>query len=289
MTLVANALRAVAEAARRATAPAYAVPEHVPTPAATEERGPFLIPDLYWRDLDGRPDWDALLGATWGPDVEGQRHRYAGAILKATQGTAYRGAEWFELGWRKLGSCTRYREGDFVRGAYHYLNFWQDGTRQAEYYLRTIDRAGGWGSYDVLPIVDIEFGADDSANRKTPRAEVERNALAFVNKVKKERGACILYGGSALGELRIRDRLGCRWLWPAAYTARMSAREAMSIGWRIEDVVMWQFTDGKTCKAITTRGTVLPRTVPGFGAVDCSVFLAGSTWPEVLSALCDPT
>jgi GH25 family lysozyme M1 (1,4-beta-N-acetylmuramidase) len=296
VNLIAQALRAVNEAAYRAFAPKHVVEEgRVPAapgmPARVTVEGPFLVADLYWKDLAGRPSWNAFLNAKWGPDADGHRHLYAGALLKATEGTRYYGdaIAWFSRGWRALGASERYGV-DFVRGAYHYLRFDQDGEKQAEYYLRTIHNAGGWDHGDMLPVVDVEFGSDTSANRQTAREIVERNARAFVAKVKAETGRdVILYGGSALSELRIKERLGCRWLWPAAYSKSLSAREATSIGWRFDEVAMWQYTDGRTCKAVTTRGTVLPRVVQNFGAVDCSVFVGGKTWADLLHVMCgDP-
>lgn len=276
--MIGNFLRMLAEDIRRAVAAS-----HTPDVA-----GPFLVADLYWRDLDGKPDWSALFEATWGPDVDGARHLYNGAILKATEGASYypTAIDWFKRSWKAVRASERYGV-DFVRGAYHYLRFDVDGERQADYYLRTVESAGGWGPGDVLPIVDIEFGGASSRNRKTARATVERNARAWVAKVKRVTGrGVILYGGASLGELGIRDRLGASWLWPASYTARMNSREATSIGWTLSEVAMWQYTDGRVAKAVTTRGTVLPRTVPGFGAVDCSVFLAGQTLPDFLHVLC---
>jgi GH25 family lysozyme M1 (1,4-beta-N-acetylmuramidase) len=285
--VIGGALRWAAEAARRAVAAAYAAPHEEAHPE--NHAPPFLVVDLYWRDLDGRPDWNALATATW-RDSHLMSRPYHGAILKATEGTSYYpGAiDWFKYNWPRVRRAAGPSYGvDFVRGAYHYLRFGVDGERQADYYLRTIDQAGGWGHGDVLPIVDIEYGGPTSSNRKVARAEVERNARAFVAKVRAATGrGVILYGGSALAEIGIKERLGCSWLWPAAYTARMSSREATSIGWTVPEIAMWQYTDGKTCKAVTTKGTRLPRVVPGFGAVDCSVFTGGATIADFMHVLC---
>jgi hypothetical protein len=250
---------------------------------------PMLFVDLYWRDLLGRPNIPRLLSASWGPDVGGAWRPYHGAILKATEGTRYAtdAIAWFARTWRAVGSSERYQGGDFVRGAYHYLRFLQGGKAQAEAYLRTVNRAGGWRGYDVLPIVDVEFGGVKSSNRDASRQQVIDCASSWVATVRAETGRdVILYGGSALAELRIRDRFGCRWLWPAAYSSALKPREATAIGWTLDDVIAWQYTDGKTATAVTTKGTHLPREVPGFGAVDCSVFLAGRTIPDFINAMC---
>lgn len=343
--LLGNALRAIAEAARRAVAAEHAAPENAPAPLGTwstsapaggtatlevghtaggtatlevdhtaltpEERGPFLLADLYWQDLDGKPDWQALLAATWGPDFAGVRHRYAGVLLKATEGTSYyhSAIEWFRRGWRATAIQAHGRI-DFVRGAYHFLRYGVDGAAQADYYLRVVESAGGWGVLDMLPVLDVEDSqpnldalaravanyraarpADKISKRALEARIIEQTAAAFVARIKARTGrATILYGGSALIErgIKLRDT-GCRWLWPAAYTERLSSREATALGATMADVACWQYTDGDVAKAITTRGTRLPRIVPGFGAVDCSVFVGGSTWPDVVHVLCgDP-
>jgi GH25 family lysozyme M1 (1,4-beta-N-acetylmuramidase) len=313
--VIGGALRWVAEAARRAVAEAYAAPhaDPAPTPASApynDHTPPFLVVDLYWKDLDGRPDWRKLLEAQW-VDQAGVRRDYNGAILKATEGTRYyRGAvDWFKRGWSEVREAADASDSygvDFVRGAYHFLRYGVSGARQAAYYLETIEDAGGWGRGDALPILDVE---DSKANLDAlalavatyraahPKDKIGTRALEgriiadtardFVAAVKRETGRnVILYGGSALGARGVRDRLGCSWLWPAAYTARMSSREATSIGWTVPEIAMWQYTDGKICKAVTTKGTRLPRVVPGFGAVDCSVFTGGSTIADFMHVLC---
>lgn len=298
--MIASAWRWIADALRRAreTIAVPTVPEHVdvidPAGARAEAAGPMLMVDLYWKDVAGAPNWPRLLTARWGPDVNGNHWPYYGAMLKATQGTSYyrNAIAWFGRGWRALAAAERVkhnRDHDFVRAAYHYLNFWQDGSTQARYYLRTIDLAGGWEDGDALPVVDVEFGSD-ARQRAASRAQVEDCLAAWVETVYDETGRdVILYGGSALSELRLRYGAGipdrCTWLWPAAYSRTLKSTEWTRLGYRGDQVALWQYTDGDVCRAVTTKGTTLPRVVPGFGAVDCSVFLAGRTLPDFVHVL----
>src|SRR5712691_7585999 len=90
-----------------------------------------------------------------GPDLAAVSadERYAGAILKATEGLYYAGGAWFPREWSSAHNQAGY--GDtWLRGCYHFLKFNQDGTAQADFYLKTVDAAGGWDKGDLWPIVD---------------------------------------------------------------------------------------------------------------------------------------
>lgn len=266
----ARAAAAVAELAR-------------PTPQPDLHPAPVLVVDAYWQDLgeamiDQVWPWHRLMTISTAEAYRGQvaaawgGRAYHAAVLKATQGTGYprRALAWFQRQWSALDGPIA-RELRFLRGAYHYLMFRQNGRRQADFYL---DQVGGelGGVNDILPIVDIEFGNDQADNRKATRQQLVDCASEFTLRVRQRTGRTpILYGGSALASLRIKDRLGCRWLWPAAYSPTLTRAEATSIGWTLDQVIMWQYTDGKKGAAVTTRGTKLPIGVPGVGRLDCSV------------------
>lgn len=195
-----------------------------------------LICDLYAGDLGGHPDLAALAaaGAPW-----------HGCILKATEGTYYTGGEWFRAGWRQVRDLGGFRYGSsWFRGAYHYLIFALDGGAQADYYLRAIDRAGGWSS-DLPPIVDVER----AGQRSTPtKAQVEDCVGAFASRIKSLTGRpTILYGGSLLRDLQIESHMGCSWLWIARYASSLPPSAYQSIGWTLAETLLWQYCgDGES-------------------------------------------
>lgn len=259
------------------TRAAAAVAERLKPTPAPDVSVPILIVDAYWQDLahGAYPGaWHRMAALTCAEVYDGQAveaasttHAYHGAILKATQGTKYLSTalRWFAPNYQAAREAGGDRLGDdwFV-GAYHYLMFGQDGVKQADYYLDTVDKAGGLNRPGaILPIVDIEFGGEGAANRQIGRAQVIDCASDFAARCLFRTGrAPILYGGSALSSLRIKDHLGCSWLWPAAYSDRLKRSEATSIGWTLDEVIMWQYTDGTAGRAVTTKGTRLPIGIP---------------------------
>lgn len=280
-----------------------------PTPQPAIPAVPLLMLDVYWQDLakGAYPGaWHRAAELTCaevygGQDVAAARstRAYHGAVLKATEGTSYYATarDWFIANYRAARAAGGDRLGDdWWVGAYHYLRFRQSGARQARFYLDTVARAGGFGPGAVRPVVDIEFGGEDADNRKASRQQVVDCANEFTETVRLETGlAPILYGGSALSALRIKDHLGCSWLWPAAYTRGLKSAEATSIGWKMSEVVMWQYTDGTKGSAVTLRGTELPIGVPptasGLRAgakrlpLDCSVVVVAGGMRGARAAL----
>ena len=176
---------------------------------------------------------------------------WSGVILKASEGVGggvakwqRRLDEWFPVHWQAVRDAGLERYGDtWFRGAYHFLICNDQGAAQAEHFLRTIDRAGGWDRGDIFPIVDVEEG---SGNRSMAGIHgnqiVIETCMEFVEKVKQETGRqVILYAGHWLHEMRIKTRMGCDWLWYARYTAKLPASVYTSIGWNLERLMMWQY------------------------------------------------
>ncbi len=194
-----------------------------------------LIVDLYAGDLGGKPDLGKLAaaGLPW-----------SGVVLKATEGLRYDGGAWLRTYWPLAKSVAGARYGvTWRRGAYHYLRFDQDPTAQANFYLDTIDRAGGWVAGDFSPIVDVER----AGNPDSSAAEIIAAVSSFVDVVARRTGReVILYGGSLLAGKGITSHMGCTRLWIARYTATLPEDIYRRIGWTVEQLFGWQYAGDGT-------------------------------------------
>jgi GH25 family lysozyme M1 (1,4-beta-N-acetylmuramidase) len=215
-----------------------------------------LIVDVYQND--GPKDWQAL--AAVGPP-------WHGAILKATQGTYYDGAAWFDSNWRAVSAAGGARYGvDWFRGAYHYLDIRIDGAAQADFFLKAVARAGGWDAGDLWPMVDVE--------RAGQRGEINAARIidcvtAFVERVRDSTGRdTMLYGGSFLAEQGITERMGAKWLAIARYTPTLPSMVITRIGWDLASLALWQY-----CGDGVAELSGYPREAPGCGKVDISALV----------------
>ncbi len=172
--------------------------------------------------------------------------RYVGAIVKATEGLYYQGKGWFADVWSAIRSQDRYGD-DWFRGCYHFLKFDQDGEQQADYYLQTVEDAGGWDKADFWPIVDVELGGDSNSNRKATAQQVIDCTTAFSNRVGSSTGRQVmLYGNGAMRDLSINDRMGCDWLWCPRYTATLPSSIYERAGWTLDQLALWQYAGDGT-------------------------------------------
>lgn len=222
----------------------------------------ILIPDLYRATAKGKPDWGKLTGDA----------RFYGAILKALEGTSFPpGEAWFAEQWPAVRAAGGARYGStWFRGAYHYLILRggdaASGTAQAEAYLRTVEKAGGWGIGDLPAIADVELGSDKSANRGASKQQVIDVASAWAVKVRAELGGpVILYGRGAMRDLGITSQMSFDFLWAPQYNYKLDPTDR--IGWPAAQVKLWQYTDG------TASYAKLPIAAPGIGPCDLSKFL----------------
>jgi GH25 family lysozyme M1 (1,4-beta-N-acetylmuramidase) len=229
-----------------------------------------LLVDVYSGDLGGTPNWPALADA---PDV-------VGGILKASEGTTFT-TSWFSANWPAVHDLAPDRYGDtWFRGAYHFLKFDQDGEAQADFYLQTVQDAGGFDVGDIIPIVDVELGNDglpDEQGKVRPRnsnwdataEQIVECTTAFADRVRSETGQQVmLYGNGAMRDKGISDRMGCDWLWVPRYTALLPRTVYERAGWNLDSVVLWQY-----CGDGTGHLEGYPTRFDGFGAVDISVVL----------------
>ena len=172
--------------------------------------------------------------------------RYAGAIVKATEGLYYWPREWFANQWAAIAGQNGYGYRWF-RGCYHFLKFSQDGAAQADYFLNAVADAGGWADGDLWPIVDVELGGDGNSNREATASQVIDTTTAFAQRVGSVLGRDVmLYGNGAMRDLGIRDRMGCDWLWCPRYTAALPSFIYERAGWTGEELALWQYAGDGT-------------------------------------------
>ncbi len=221
---------------------------------------PVLIADRYYKNSPN--DWGALADSP----------AFNGAILKATDGVSLPACEqWFAENWEAVRTAAGSRYGqDFFRGAYHYLEFFDDGAKQANHYLDVVTQAGGWQPGDFWPIVDVERGQTTSRNFAADGARVQACVTAFASTVRQRLGAgtpIILYAGGVFRDLGINLSSVCTYLWAARYGRAIGSLDAY--GWPDAKVVLWQYTDG------VYNYTDFPSEAPGLGASDISVYRPG--------------
>jgi hypothetical protein len=240
-------------------------------PAGTDPGNPYLFVDLYPLDEGPRPPWSVLVNTP----------HFAGAIIKATQGVSgwYNDRGWFKDNWTAVRDAGGDRAGTtWLRGAYHFLNFWQSGADQADFYLACLDGAGGLDAADIIPIVDVEQGGERNPNRRASAQQVIDCTTTWVERVKDRTGRRVcLYGRGAMRDLGIKSRMGCDVVWNPAYTSPM-VTNGLFPTWTLDEIALWQYCgDGD---AVFDK---LPKFIKGFGdgKVDISVHIDGARKPTL--------
>ena len=204
---------------------------------------PVLGPDVYHGNIDLVPA--ARIAAD---------PRFGFVILKATEGTRYSWAEtWLPPNWKAVGK-TR-----LARGAYHYMLFDQPGKEQAEFYLQSVEAAGGFKDGDLHPIFDAEWKLNDGATAP----QVEDCIGDFVDKIHQEGHKVIRYGRSLFRDLGIGTATGADFGWIPRYNDELGPTDDIGFA----DPHMWQYSNG------TFNFTANPSSAPGMGPGDMSVVL----------------
>lgn len=250
----------------------------------TEDPGqPYLIGDLYPLDLDD-PRTPQIEDPAFEPAFADPRLR--GMILKAWDGTNYLPAysDWFVRNFRALAELLGPDRGigRFI-GGYLYAQLLEDPEQQASCYLAQL-QAAGWGSQDIVPIVDVEGGGERAANRKASRQQV----IDCVSKisdwlhVRTGRGI-MLYGRSLMRDLVVANKMGCDRVWNPSYTRLMITNGLVTINgvpglWSLDDIVLWQYGGDGVGDASAHK---LPLSLTGLGKVDVSVAVCGEATPTL--------
>jgi hypothetical protein len=239
--------------------------------ASVDPRGPYLLVDLYPGDEGPHPPWDVLVNSPL----------FVGAIIKASQGVSgwYNDQGWFKTNWPALREAGGARSGTtWLRGAYHFLNFWQSGEDQADFYLACLEEVGGLQLDDIIPIVDVERGSERNPNQRASSQEVIDCTTAWVEKVKERTGRRVcLYGRGAMRDLNITSKMGCDVVWNPSYTSRM-VTNGLIPPWTLDEIGLWQY-----CGDGDAAFDKLPKFIKGFGdgKVDISVHIDGSRKPTL--------
>lgn len=211
-----------------------------------------LIVDIYAGDGDFNVEALVEAGPPW-----------HGVMTKVSQGDYYNGGDWFRRMWPRIKNAGGVRSGvDWFRLGYHYFDVRIDPIKQADYYLKTIESAGGWGEGDLWPCIDVERAGQRGA---ISASVVITKVKQWVERVRAKTGSdVVLYGGSWLRELGTRDRMGCKYAWVARYTSTLPALTYTSIGFDLRSLFAWQYAglngdgsvDGslKKCPLITPAG-----------------------------------
>jgi GH25 family lysozyme M1 (1,4-beta-N-acetylmuramidase) len=250
------------------------------TPATTGESQRILIVDVYQGDLGGKPAWDVLINAP----------NFFGAIIKASEGTYYDGGVWFKKNWPAVKEISNDRYGKtWFRGAYLFLKFNRDGVKQADYYLTTINAAGGWDKGDIIPIVDVELGGDGkqkdgsidpkkrNSNQDASAQQIIDCTSACAERLRSQTGRQImLYGRGAMRDRGINNKMKCDIVWNPCYTSKIVMNGLQA--WNLDDVALWQYCGDGIAALDESK---YPRSIPGFGKVDISVYIDGANKPTL--------
>jgi hypothetical protein len=181
---------------------------------------PFLFVDLYPFDLDD-PRTKVIEDPPWPRALA--HEKLTGVILKATDGMRYGFTRWFTRNFATLVQLLGERRGHtFLLGGYHYLQFLEDGSAQADVYVHALWEAG-WGALDIVPIVDVEFGSKPgAANQKATTQQIIDTTSAFAERCRALTGrGVMLYGRGAMRDRSIQSKMGCDRVWDPSYTEKL--------------------------------------------------------------------
>lgn len=261
--------------------------KQIKEPIVEDPGGPYLFVDLYPLDFDdpstrGKiedPPWEALLADP----------RIFGAWLKCTDGVRYGYADWFVRNFQRLAALVGDRRGtSFLLGGYHYLQFAQDPVAQADFFVRTLF-AAGYSKIDMIPVMDVEFGAEHAANQSASNEQIVDCASAFAERTRQLTGRRImLYGRGLMRDRSITSKMGCDCVCDPSYTRTLVLNGLVGklpnghdAPWQLDDVVEWQYCGDGTGENSVHR---LPLRIAGHG-VDLSVAIDGARKPTLAGTI----
>lgn len=230
-----------------------------------------LLVDIYAGDGDFHVEKLVEAGPPW-----------HGVMTKVTQGDYYNGGDWIKRMWPRIKEAGGVRYGvDWFRLGYHYFDVRIDPIKQADYFLSRVDEIGGWGDGDLWPCVDVERAGQRGATKQAVISKVS----AWVAHVKAQISMdVVLYGGSWLRDLGIRNRMGCKYAWVADYNATLPAKQYISIGFSLDQLFAWQYAGLNGDGTVDGKLTKCPLTTPA-GNADISVVTLEGGGMRALNAM----
>jgi lysozyme len=155
----------------------------------------------------------------------------------------------FERNWREAG-----RVG-IKRAATHFVRVQHSGVAQARHAAAIIKRAGGFGLFDLAPVANIEWGAEDSYNFSAPPEEIVGVTGAFLEEMESIFGRKpIIYTGGYWRDRVARPRpelasaLSRYPLWRGHWTPNCPA---VTSGW--DKITFWQYSNQGSVPGIRPR------------------------------------
>lgn len=195
--------------------------------------GPLLV-DIYAGDVHGKPDIAKIVaaGLPW-----------IGVDLKVSQGIQYASGQWLNTYWPIARNAAGARYGKtWFRGGYHYLQFDknQSALAQARFFLKQIDKAGGWGPGDLMATVDVEEAAQPAG--VTAQQVIDYTSIFSLEILKQTGRRAVCYGGSYIRGLGITSHMECESAWVACYGPTLPPKIYQQMGypdWK--KVYAWQY------------------------------------------------
>lgn len=221
-------------------------------------------------------DWYQGDGAVDPQKIVDAGDPWRGIVLKATEGTYYNGGAWLGMYWPAVRRAWGDRYGSTgLRGCYHYLSFSERAQPQADAFLKAMDRAGGFSFGDVTA-VDVERGGQRA---QLTKSLVIDTTSAWAQAVHEATGMpVLLYGGELIRSLGITDHMHCEALWTARYAPTLPAETYESMGWRLADLIAWQYAGVGGHGQVEASLPDYPTTTPA-GPADISAITM--PWDEV--------
>lgn len=237
----------------------------------------LVLVDIYANDFNGRPNITALVSAG---------RPWCGLGFKISEGTYYpdptRGQlDWLTKYWEQARIAAGPRFGvDFFRWGYQYFRVEEDAIEQGELYLKTVEAAGGFKRGDMIPMIDVETAENPPHG---PPQRVIDGVTELADFFNAKLGCRpLLYAGSYIRDLSIRDHMGCAFLSTAAYGSSLPEHLYTDMGWTLEQLFDWQYQGTESY----TGPIHYPRICPiGAGPADLSAVTIcnGKTTDEQLA------
>lgn len=184
--------------------------------------------------IEGDVDWKGVASA-------GVRF----AILKATEGIAFRDP-------RYCVNVERAIEAGIQVGAYHFVHLDEDGSSQAEFFMKMLDSAFGRGEKIYNGRIGVVLDLEDDPSMPGLASHIGRDGIRkliedFSNTIHTHTGLLpMIYGSPGWLDEWVGDGFGGHPLWVSHYDV---PTPRLPIGWT--DWKVWQYRADGTVPGIT--------------------------------------